>query len=110
MDDADFYCLHSDLCKTLANAKRQMILGALRDAELTVGAIQERTGIFQATLSQHLAILRSRGVVRARREGTHVYYSITNPKIIQAFDLITEVMQESLRDRARAGAERPPID
>ncbi|HSQ22044.1 MAG TPA: metalloregulator ArsR/SmtB family transcription factor [Coriobacteriia bacterium] len=99
MVDEHFYCLHSDLCKTLANAKRQMILGSLRDRELTVGEIQEATGIPQATLSQHLAILRTHGVVRARRSGTHVYYAITNPKIIQAFDLITEVMQENLQSR-----------
>ena len=99
MDEAEFYCLHSDLCKTLANAKRQMILGSLRDGELTVGDLHRHTGIPQATLSQHLAILRSHGVVRARRAGNRVYYSITNPKIIQAFDLITEVMQETLRAR-----------
>lgn len=105
MDDADFYCLHSELCKTLANEKRQMILGSLRDGELTVGEIQERTGIPQATLSQHLSLLRSHGVVHTRRSGSFVYYAITNPKIIQAFDLITEVMLESLAQRQDA-AER----
>lgn len=102
--DADFYCMHSELCKTLANDKRQMILGALRSDELSVGQLVERTGIAQANLSQHLSIMRAHGVVRARREGTHVYYSISNPKLIQAFDLITEVMQESLGQRAESGA------
>ncbi|MHB1136577.1 MAG: ArsR/SmtB family transcription factor [Coriobacteriia bacterium] len=99
MDQSEFFCLHSDLCKTLANAKRQMILNALREGESTVTEIQERTSIPQATLSQHLAILRSAGVVRTRREGNHIFYVITNPKIIQAFDLITEVMQEIIGDR-----------
>lgn len=99
MDQSEFFCLHSDLCKTLANAKRQMILSALRDGESTVTEIQERTGIPQATLSQHLAILRSSGVVRTRREGNRIFYAITNPKIIQAFDLITEVMQEIIDGR-----------
>lgn len=102
MDDREFYCLHSDLCKTLANEKRQMILGCLRDAELTVSEIQERTGIPQATLSQHLSLLRGRGVVRTRRDGNHVFYSIINPKIIQAFDLITEVMLENMQRRKDA--------
>jgi len=102
--DADFYCMHSELCKTLANDKRQMILGALRDDELSVGQLVERTGIPQANLSQHLSIMRSHGVVRTRREGTHVFYSITNHKLIQAFDLITEVMQESLGERVESGA------
>src|SRR5574340_1491842 len=102
MNDAEFYCLHSDVCKTLANEKRQMILGALRNDELSVGQLHERTGIPQATLSQHLAMLRTRGVVRSRREGNHIFYSITNPKIIQAFDLITEVMLESLQQQKSA--------
>lgn len=105
MDDAEFYCLHSDICKTLANEKRQMILGCLRDDELTVSQMQDRTRIPQATLSQHLSLLRSRGVVRSRREGNRAYYSIANPKIIQAFDLITEVMLESL-DQQKDAADR----
>jgi ArsR family transcriptional regulator len=100
--DRDFFCLHSDLCKTLANEKRQMILGALRDGELSVGELSERTGIAQANLSQHLATMRTRGVVRARRDGSHVFYEIANPKLIQAFDLITEVMHETAEERARA--------
>lgn len=105
MDNADFYCQHSELCKTLANEKRQMILGALRDEELSVTQIQERTGIPQATLSQHLTLLRTHGVVKARRSGNHTFYSIANPKIIQAFDLITEVMLEIL-DEQRDVADR----
>lgn len=100
--DVEFFCLHSDLCKTLANDKRQMILAALRDSELTVTDLIAATGIPQATLSQHLAILRTRGVVRARRDGNYVAYSVTNPKIIQAFDLITEVMLENLAESVEA--------
>lgn len=100
--DADFYCLHSELCKTLANDKRQMILGALRDEELSVSQLVEATGIAQANLSQHLSLMRTHGVVNVRREGTRAFYSISNPKLIQAFDLITEVMQESMDGRTRA--------
>ncbi len=98
--DQDFYCLHSEMCKTLANEKRQRILGALRTSELSVSRIVEATGMSQANASQHLSILRSKGVVKARREGNKVFYSITNPKIIQAFDLISEVMQEVLADQS----------
>lgn len=100
MDDESFYCLHSELCKTLANAKRQMILNCLRDGEVTVGEIANRTKIPQATLSQHLSILRSRGVVKTRRSGASIYYTISNPKILQAFDLITEVMRESFEEQS----------
>jgi DNA-binding transcriptional ArsR family regulator len=99
VDSRDFYCLHSDLCKTLANEKRQRILDALRRGERTVSELQARTEIPQATLSQHLGILRTKGVVIARRDGAHVHYSISNPKIFQAFDLISEVMAEQLEVR-----------
>jgi len=102
MDDESFYCLHSEVCKTLANPKRQMILDSLRDGEVSVGEIAALTKIPQATLSQHLSILRSRGVVHTRRAGSCIYYSIANPKIIQAFDLITEVMRESLAEQSRS--------
>lgn len=98
--DRDFYCMHSELCKTLANDKRQMILGALRDGELSVGRLRAVTAIPQANLSQHLARMRAHGVVTTRRDGTTIYYAIANPKLIQAFDLITEVMQESMTERS----------
>jgi len=97
--DADFFCLHSELCKTLANEKRQMIIDTLRDREMTVTQLIEATGITQANLSQHLAILRGKGVVRTRREGTHVFYSIANPKILAAFDLISEAMAEAFGEQ-----------
>ena len=104
VDDESFYCLHSEMCKTLANAKRQMILNSLRDGEVSVSEIAGRTGIPQATLSQHLAILRSRGVVKTRRAGSNIFYTIANPKILVAFDLITEVMRESLEEQSRSAA------
>lgn len=95
----DFYCLHSDLCKTLSNPKRQEILDTLRHGELSVSELVEKTHVSQANLSQHLAILRGKGIVTARREGLNVYYSIANPKIIKAFDLISEVLQEALAEQ-----------
>lgn len=102
MKDQDFFCLHSELCKTLANAKRQAILNALRDGEASVSEVVRRTGIPQPTVSQHLATLRAKGVVLARRDGANVLYRVSNPKIIQAFDLITEVMRETLEQQARS--------
>lgn len=108
--DESFYCLHSEICKTLANAKRQMILGALRDRELSVSQLVNETGIPQSNISQHLALLRANGIVHTRREGAHVFYAIANPKIIQAFDLITEVMQEAQGERSRTVQTTPEPD
>jgi DNA-binding transcriptional ArsR family regulator len=116
MQDESFYCLHSDMCKTLANAKRQQILDCLREGELPVSSVVACTGFPQANVSQHLAILRAKGIVNSRRDGTHIHYSIANPKIIQAFDLISEAMAESLAsqnqtvDQAVGRTQATPVD
>jgi ArsR family transcriptional regulator len=101
MKKKDFYILHSDVCKTLANPKRQEILDSLRENEMTVNEIVEKTGITQANLSQHLAIMRTKGIVKTRRDGLNVYYSLSNAKIIQAFDLISQLINESLASQTK---------
>jgi len=99
MKKEDFYDLHADFCKTLSNPRRQSIIDTIRKNEMTVSSLVKKTGISQANLSQHLAILRAKGVVHARREGNNIYYSIKNPKIMEAYDLISEVLKESIQSR-----------
>ena len=96
MDKENFYILHADICKTISNPKRQAILDTIRDSELTVSQLIDKTGINQANISQHLAILRSKGVVVTRRDGNNIYYSLADPKIIKAYDLISEVLRDSI--------------
>ena len=93
--------LHAEVCKTLSNAVRLKIINELQDSEMTVGALAKKLGIRQAHLSQHLSILRQRGVVAARKDGVNVYYSISNPKIIMACNLIREVLMEHLQKDQR---------
>jgi len=95
MKKNNFFNLHSDICKTLANPKRQEILDNLRQKDMTVSQLVKKTGISQANLSQHLAILRTKGIVSTSREGINIYYSISNAKIIKALDLISEVLEEA---------------
>ena len=102
MKKENFYNLHADMCKTISNPRRQAILDTIRDGEMTVSELIEKTGISQANLSQHLAILRSKGVVKTRRKGNNVYYSISNLKIIEAYDLISEVLEDSATSREKA--------
>ncbi len=101
MKKKDFYLLHSEVCKTLANPKRQEILDNLRQKDMTVNELVEKTGISQANLSQHLALMRSKGILSTRREGNNVYYSLSNSKIIKAFDLISEVLRDSLSTQSQ---------
>jgi ArsR family transcriptional regulator len=86
----------ANICKTLADHKRLMILHELRDAESSVGQLVSSLGLPQANVSQHLAILRERGIVTTRREGTTIYYKLANPKIGEACDLVREVLADQL--------------
>jgi ArsR family transcriptional regulator, virulence genes transcriptional regulator len=99
MINNNFYNLHADICKTISNPNRQAILDMMRAGEITVTELVKKTGISQANLSQHLSVLRSKGVVNTRRDGNNIYYSISNMKIIQAYDLISEVLQESFQSK-----------
>lgn len=68
----------------------------MRDRELCVGDLSRLAHVPQSNVSQHLAVLRSRRLVAARREGVTIYYSLANPKVIRAFDTIAEVLLEDL--------------
>ena len=93
--------LQAEICKTLANPKRLEIIYALKEGELSAGELVKRLGIPKANVSQHLAILRQRRVVVSRRDGVNIYYSIANPKIVQACALMREMLMEQIKEDNR---------
>lgn len=95
------YELHAQMCQVFTSPKRLEILNLLRDRELSVGKLVELAKMRQANLSQHLSILREKGIVMTRREGTTIYYSLSNPKIIKAFDIIKEILFEKISKDGR---------
>jgi ArsR family transcriptional regulator, virulence genes transcriptional regulator len=68
----------SALLKAMANESRLMILCQLADGEMSVGDLQDIVGLSQSALSQHLAVLRDKGIVATRREAQTIYYSLTS--------------------------------
>jgi ArsR family transcriptional regulator len=94
------YDLHAAICKTFANPWRLRIVEALADGERTVSQLVEQMGIPKSNVSQHLGIMRDKGVVEYRREGGHVFYRLSNPKVLQACRLMREVLLEQFQ---RAG-------
>ncbi len=91
--DKEFYRRHANLCGVFAHPLRLELLHLLHEhGECSVGDLVEATGIRMANLSQHLSIMRSTNIVHARKEGSNVYYRLADARIIQAFDLITEIM------------------
>ncbi|MBI5827403.1 MAG: winged helix-turn-helix transcriptional regulator [Deltaproteobacteria bacterium] len=93
--------LQAEICKTLANPKRLEIISILKDGELSAGDLVERLGITKANVSQHLAVLRQRRVVTARRAGVNIYYRINNPKIVEACSLMNAVLMEQIEETKR---------
>ncbi len=84
--------------QALSHPTRIAVVEALREGELAAGAIQERLGIEQANLSQHLATLRSRQIVATRKEGNQVFYSLKNPVLLEVLDIMRRYFQAHLTD------------
>jgi ArsR family transcriptional regulator len=84
--------------RALSHPTRIAILEVLRERELSARAIQEKLGIEQTNLSQHLAILRSHQIVVNRKEGNQVFYSIRNPVLLEVLDVMRLYFQASLAD------------
>jgi DNA-binding transcriptional ArsR family regulator len=91
--------LRARVCKTMAHPIRLALLDVLRTGERSVSDLAEATGVKQSLASQHLAVLRNQGLLRTRRNGTEVHYSIAYPKMMQACDLLREVLFEHLREQ-----------
>ena len=66
------------LLGAMANPSRLLILCQLAEAEKSVGELQPLIGLSQSALSQHLAVLREKRLVRTRRAGQQIYYSLAS--------------------------------
>jgi len=95
------YELQADICKIFSNAKRLEIIDALKDKEISPSELIERIGLSKANLSQHMSVLKSKGVILTRREGINIFYRIANPKIIQACHLMREVLLEQFQEKGK---------
>ena len=84
--------------QALGHPTRIAIVEMLRHDELSAGVIQERLGIEQANVSQHLAILRSRQIVANRKDGNQVFYSLKNPVLVEVLDIMRRYFQANLKD------------
>jgi DNA-binding transcriptional ArsR family regulator len=93
-DMRPLYEMHADMCQALANQHRLAIMHILKDGEKCVSDLAAELGISVHNVSQHLRILRERLLVRSRKEGQTVYYSVTNVKFVQACALIREALLE----------------
>jgi DNA-binding transcriptional ArsR family regulator len=105
--EAEAFQLHAELCKSLTDPKRLLMLRALRSGECSVGELADMVGMTLANASQHLSVLRHAGLVLARREGTTVHYSLLEPRIVEACDIVHQIVEDRLEGRHRRRVRHP---
>ncbi|MDQ6602144.1 MAG: metalloregulator ArsR/SmtB family transcription factor [Chloroflexota bacterium] len=88
----------AQLFGALAHPTRIGILELLRGGERTVSDLQGSLEIEATSVSQQLAVLRSRSIVEGRRVGTSVYYRVRDPKIFELLDVAREIFTNHLGD------------
>ncbi len=97
--DMTIYNLQAEISKTLAHPLRIALLHTLKEEEKTVNELVEILNASQSNISQHLALMRQRQMVKTRKNGSSVYYRVANPKISQACDIMREVLMEQLSQK-----------
>jgi DNA-binding transcriptional ArsR family regulator len=103
----DRYRHHAAICKVLTDPKRLLLLASLRDGDHTVGELATSIGTTLPNASQHLAVLRSAGLVDGRREGATVRYRLAEPTILDACDIVGRIVEGRLAPRAAVPSADP---
>ena len=88
----------AEFFKALGHPLRILILELLRQGPMSVGKLQEAVGAPESSVSQQLAVLRSRNIVVTERRGTTVIYSVRDPQILELLDVARRVFNGSLSD------------
>ncbi|MGI8871222.1 MAG: ArsR/SmtB family transcription factor [Candidatus Limnocylindria bacterium] len=79
------------VARALADPKRLCVLEQLAEGERSVGELSHDVGCQVPNMSQHLAVLRSAGIVASRRDGRTVYYRLADPSVLEIYRLIQHV-------------------
>jgi ArsR family transcriptional regulator, virulence genes transcriptional regulator len=97
----EIFRLHAEFCKTLSDANRLLIISELAKGELPVNELTRRLGLQQSNVSKHLGLMRENGLVNSRREGTTIYYSLSDTRIYEAISLLRAAQSDLLEKRQR---------
>ncbi len=86
----------AEFFKALSHPLRISILDELREGELTVNEISQKFAVEHANASQQLAVLRNKNIVTARKEGSNVYYSVTDKTVFKLLDVARDIFNKHL--------------
>lgn len=88
----------ANIFQALAHPTRIAVVEALRDGEVSAGALLNTVQVEQANLSQHLAVLRAKQVVVSRKDGNQVHYTLRDPVLVQVLDLLKQYFNSHLAE------------
>lgn len=92
--------LHANICSAISEPSRILLLYAIKEKPRNVNSLAKAVEISQPAASRHLKVLKERGLIQANREGANVIYTLTDARLIQALDLLREVMFDQLAQQA----------
>lgn len=104
------YQVKADFFKTLAHPARIRVLELLRDGERSVGDLIPQVGLEASHLSQQLGILRRANILKSRKEGSTVFYSVTDTRIFELLEVAKAILTGSLAESGQLLAELETLE
>ncbi|MBI9046514.1 MAG: winged helix-turn-helix transcriptional regulator [Anaerolineaceae bacterium] len=96
----ELHRLHADVCSALADPNRIFILYNLADGPKNVSELIKTLDLTQPSVSRNLKILKEKNMVVSERSGKSIYYRLKDDRVIDALDLLREVLQDNLSSQA----------
>jgi len=94
--DKELELLHERIFPALSHPLRMKIPYLLDEKSLNVGELTAEIGIPQSSVSQHLRVLRERGLVRAERQRTTIWYALAEPELTTVIDILRRILGRHL--------------
>ena len=86
--------LQTSLCKIMSNPRRVLIVRLLEEGEKSVTELVDRSGLRKAAISQNLAPMRELGLVKFRRDGQKIFYSLKAEQVVAACSAMQNLLSE----------------
>ena len=97
--------MHHYICEGIGDAKRLRLLYLVAEQPRNVTELTELLDVTQPTVSHHLRILRERGLVNAERDGTSIYYSLGDPRILEAMNILRSFVDDKIQEAGSKGQD-----
>ena len=95
--ESELFRKHAETCCIFCNERRLMIMWAIGEGEKSVGEIAAALNLSSQAISQHLRLMKDRGVVVSHRRGRQIFYSMAHPKFLEAHQMIRSVLIQNLK-------------